>query len=473
MAPERRLRALIVEDDEADAELVAHALRRAGFDLDWRRVQTAEELVAGLDPDPDVVLVDNSLPGFDASRALEVLRRAGSEVPLIVVSGTLGDEAAVELVRRGAADYVLKDHLARLGEAVGSAIERRRLREETRAQAERLRLIGAQAPGAIWTADADLRCTYAGGRDVVVLGSPVAEEVLGRPVPELLGARVPSDAAWDAHRRELRGESIAFEQTRGERIFRCQLEPLRAEGGRVTGVVGVAGDVTAEHEAVSALREREDRIRGLLAGLVEAQEAERARIAADIHDDTIQVMTAVGMRVEALRRRVSAPEDLDALQKVAETVEASIARLRHLLFELRPRALDEEGLAPALREYLDRLEGTVHGSLDNRLLLEPSLEARTILYRIAQEALVNVRKHAAARRVDVLLEQQGEGTYVRIADDGRGFDPGAPEVTPRGHVGLLSMKERAEMAGGWWRIESAPGAGTTVEFWVPEIQPSR
>ncbi len=467
---ERRIRALLVEDDEADAELVAHELRRAGFDLDWRRVQTAEELVAGLESEPDVVLVDNSLPGFDATGALEVLRQAGSEVPLIVVSGTLGDEAAVELVRRGAADYVLKDHLARLGEAVGSAIERRRLREETRAQAERLRLIGAQAPGAVWTTDADLRCTYAGGRDVGLLGSSVADELLGQPLPRLLGAREPTDAAWDAHRLALRGESVVFEQTRDDRVFSCHLEPLREAGGRVTGVVGVASDVTSERRALGALREREERIRRLLAGLVEAQEAERARIAADIHDDTIQVMTEVGMRVESFRRRLSAPEDVEALARVAETVESSIARLRHLLFELRPRALDEEGLAPALRQYLDRLEDTVQATLDNRLSLEPSPEARTILYRIAQEALVNVRKHAAARRVEVLLEQQGEGTYVRIADDGRGFDPGAPEVTPRGHVGLLSMKERAEMAGGWWRIESAPGAGTTVEFWVPEIR---
>jgi signal transduction histidine kinase len=139
------------------------------------------------------------------------------------------------------------------------------------------------------------------------------------------------------------------------------------------------------------------------------------------------------------------------------------------MFELRPRVLDEDGLAPVLRVCLDDLsEQTKIGcTLSNRLGEEPPAAARTVLYRIAQEALANVRKHANAKRVDVVLEPREEGYAVKITDDGGGFDPSATEQTLPGHLGLATMRERAETASGWWRIGSTPGSGTTVEFWVP------
>jgi PAS domain S-box-containing protein len=234
-------------------------------------------------------------------------------------------------------------------------------------------------------------------------------------------------------------------------------------------VVVVTSDITERKWAEEELRHSHERIRDLLGHLIRAQEEERARMAADIHDDSIQVMSAVGMRLEALRRRLHDPEALEGLKPLEETVTSAIARLRHLMFELRPRALDEEGLAPALRVYLDDLsEQTRIGcTLANRLGEEPSAAARTVLYRIAQETLVNVRKHANAKRVDVVLEPRAGGYAVKITDDGSGFDLSAAEQTLPGHLGLASMRQRAETAGGWWRIESTPGSGTTVEFWVP------
>ena len=105
----------------------------------------------------------------------------------------------------------------------------------------------------------------------------------------------------------------------------------------------------------------------------------------------------------------------------------------------------------------------------NRLDDEPAPEARAILYRVALEALTNVRKHADARRVEVLLERRGAGVVLRVRDDGSGFElpePGAPAEP--GHIGLVSMRERAEAAGGRFEMSSTPGSGTTVEFWMPE-----
>lgn len=217
------------------------------------------------------------------------------------------------------------------------------------------------------------------------------------------------------------------------------------------------------------LRETDEERRALLARLVKAQEEERQRIASDIHDDSIQMLTALTLRLDLFRRRLDNPDLLEMLGEIEQAARLSIGRLRHLIFELRPPALDHEGLTAALRLHLEqtRIDTGLEYSLESRLPAEPDVETRTILYRIAQEALGNVCKHARAKRIDVLLEETEEGILVRIADDGTGFSVMETGRYQPGHLGLVSMRERAEIVGGWWRLDSAPGRGTTVEFLVP------
>jgi starch phosphorylase len=117
------VRVLIVEDDAADAELIVAELRRSGFDLSWERVQTEEEYLARLADSPEIVLADYALPQFSGGRALELLQQLGLGIPFIVVSGTIGEEAAAEIIKRGATDYILKSSLARLGPAVTRALQ--------------------------------------------------------------------------------------------------------------------------------------------------------------------------------------------------------------------------------------------------------------------------------------------------------------------------------------------------------------
>jgi signal transduction histidine kinase len=209
--------------------------------------------------------------------------------------------------------------------------------------------------------------------------------------------------------------------------------------------------------------------RRLLARLVRAQEEERQTIASDIHDDSIQVMTAVGMRLYSLRKRLSEEDQVAAVDDFARSITEATRRLRSLMFELRPPALDREGLTAALRLYIDQTteEDGPDYALDDRLTVEPSPEIRAVVYRIVQEALTNIRKHAQAKRVAILVESTDGGVRVRIADDGVGLPEGQSDRSAPGHMGLSAMRERAEMAAGWWRIESAPGQGAVVEFWIP------
>ncbi|MEX0990680.1 MAG: PAS domain S-box protein [Actinomycetota bacterium] len=216
------------------------------------------------------------------------------------------------------------------------------------------------------------------------------------------------------------------------------------------------------------LRRADGQRRQLLARVVRAQEEERQRIASDIHDDSIQKMAAVGLRLESLRRRFA--EDAEArgqVDQIEETVKVSIERLRHLMFELWPPALERHGLADAVRTELDQTKATsgLDYVLSDELETEPPPETRTVAYRIIQEAVSNIRKHAEASTVEVTLANRDGGIDVKVSDDGRGIEE--TPTSPPGHLGLSAMHERAEMAGGWVRINGRSGRGTTVEFWLP------
>ena len=268
------------------------------------------------------------------------------------------------------------------------------------------------------------------------------------------------------------------------------LVPLRADG-RVIGAIGMARngrgrpyteeDQTllkqlAAHASVAIenarlmdeLRRSDEERKGLLRRLVAAQEEERRRIAADLHDDSVQAMVAVDLRLATLRRELAGSEGAAKLRSLMKTVELAVARLRRLMFELRPPALDRDGLVAAIREYIDQTEDDgVEYKLASRLTEDVPEEARVAIYRITQEALANVRRHARATAVSIVLEPKGDGVYVRITDDGAGFPAGKDEAPHPGHLGFVAMRERAESVGGWWQISSVPGTGTTVEFWIP------
>jgi signal transduction histidine kinase len=219
-------------------------------------------------------------------------------------------------------------------------------------------------------------------------------------------------------------------------------------------------------EQANSTAERASRERSkLLAHIVEAQEDERRRIAVDVHDDYLQALTAVRMQLERLHDSLDLPEQRESAARLVHDVSATTERMRSLVFDLRPPALDWAGVASALRLYLEetRERFGLGYQLESRLDEEPPPEVRVIAYRIAQEAITNVVKHAQASTVEVALSALDGGMHVTVRDDGQGVRS-APSARS---FGLAAMRERAESAGGWWRLDTAPGAGTTVEFWLP------
>jgi signal transduction histidine kinase len=229
----------------------------------------------------------------------------------------------------------------------------------------------------------------------------------------------------------------------------------------------VAEQTQELQQMVTDLREVDSHRRRLMSHIVTAQEEERHRIAGDVHDDPVQRVVALNMRLQLLRRALSDPEHVEIVDKLLDSVGTCIRSLRHLLFELRSPTLDEQGLGAAIREYVDERDAEFAYRVADLLEEQPPSETRVVLYRIAQEAIANVCKHAQASELAVTISGRDGGFLVEIQDNGVGFGGDMPATSARGHLGLSSMRERAELAGGWCEILSLPGEGTTVRFFLP------
>jgi PAS domain S-box-containing protein len=318
--------------------------------------------------------------------------------------------------------------------------------------------------------------------------SPQIERMLGYSVdewqrdPELwISSMHPEDRerVLAEHResnrtgRPYHAEYRIFASDRSERWFRDEAVIVRNDAGEPLFWRGVMLDVTEQKRTEAQLRQSlamlsrtmEER-RVLLQRLEAAQEEERRRIAAGIHDESIQTLSAADLQVQALRGSLEG-DAAAALAEIHEMLKGTVDGLRHLLFELRPPVLDQEGLAAALEQYL-AVEGGPAFTVRDALSAEPAPDVRAVLFRMAQEAVTNVRKHAAASSVEITLAEESGGIRMRVSDDGAGFDPSLVDEPPRpGHIGLPTMFERAEMVGGRCTVETAPGHGTVVDCWVP------
>jgi signal transduction histidine kinase len=220
---------------------------------------------------------------------------------------------------------------------------------------------------------------------------------------------------------------------------------------------GLASEVASQTERKRAMQT-----------VLRATEQERIRLAADLHDGPVQELTALRYGLTRARNRIQRgqPEQAEGLlAELEDELASGITGLRRLMAELRPAVLDEQGLEVALHNQVRAFEATsgvacaISTGLHSRLA--PDLE--TVLYRVTQETLNNVGKHAGASRVTVSLEAENGSVRLRINDDGVGFDPAvAAKLLSEGHFGLAGMRERVEMVGGRLTIDSAPGKGTSV-----------
>ncbi|MDA1218864.1 MAG: GAF domain-containing protein [Chloroflexi bacterium] len=265
-----------------------------------------------------------------------------------------------------------------------------------------------------------------------------------------------------ADRRE-----ISFELSNGLRTFEIDVEPMRDASGKVIGLTLAAMDIT-EHNRVEALRAARDEAQTLSQRLVASQEAERRRIAQELHDEMGQLLTGVRLTLERSTRASTAAARTHLIGEAQNLVDELMARVRNLSLDLRPSMLDDLGLLPTLEWYIRRYTERTNIrvtfqpiSLDQRL--PPEVE--TAAYRICQEALTNIARHAGVDQAEVRLEIKGDTLVVQVNDSGAGFKP--EDVSSLASSGLSGMRERVRVLGGQLILESSPGQGTRLTAELP------
>lgn len=298
-----------------------------------------------------------------------------------------------------------------------------------------------------------------------------ATEATNRNIAELTIPQMQAEQAAEIMSELRQGKSWMGEfevRQRDGATFTAHVinSPIADEQGNLTGIVGASIDISKQKFAEKVQREKET-----LQKLVNAQEEERKRLARDLHDHLGQQLTVMRMKLE--RMKLLCEDKTELCDKVAEsqTIARNIdADLSFLAWELRPAALNDLGLVHALTDYINKwqrhsdIEAEFHASGLNVIKLLPEIE--TNIYRIAQEALNNIWKHAHSKQVGVILKRQLADVLLIIEDDGIGFDEEEKAKTGTG-FGLAGMRERAALVSGTVEIESQAGKGTTIFVRIP------
>jgi len=474
------IQVLLVEDNPGDAGLLQVGLEATyqgqfAFQL-AQRLAIAEELLATRPY--NIILLDLQLPDSTGLDTLDRLAAKANGVPILVMTGQTDQAMAMEAVRRGADDYLIKGESTSraIARAIRYAMDRQaaqkalqdayaqleqRVRDRTadlratvealRQSQDRLARVVSDAPIILWTASPEGVITFVAGR-IEPLGME-QQDIIGKPITLLAGG----DHIRQPFQQALDGWQTSTELHQGVLVFEARLGPLRDSAGNITGALCVATDVTEKRRVENEL---------LL-----ATEREQRRIGRDLHDSIQGSIAGTAMMIDVLARDLQPTNEPAAqrLRQIKSLLHDTLAQVRGLAKGLCPVELKADGLMNALRMLASTISSMFR--VDCRLecpqsvLLENETMA-TNLYFIAQEAINNAVKHAKGRQILISLEQSGDLLRLAIEDNGAGLSPDIIRDPAACGLGLRTMQYRARLINGDLRIGSGRLGGTLVECTV-------
>ena len=473
------MRILMVEDNPGDVRLLREHLV-GNRSLEVFQLVHADRLGPALESldkaSFDAVLLDLSLPDSQGVATLTTMHAAKPGMPIVVMTSLDDEVLGLQLLQSGAQDYLVKAEVTAslLRRSLRYAVERKRAEVELRRSEIFLESIVENIPHMIFVKDASqlrfVRINKAG------------EELLGHTRQNLIGKsdyelfpKEEADFFTGADRDVLRNckvldipEEPILTMAKGQRCLHTKKIPILDENGQPLYLLGISEDITERKRAETQLQRSFELLRTLSQRLDVVREEERTRISRELHDELGVRMTCMKMdlsRLQAMLRESLFPREKmeEKIRSMSAEADSTIAEVQRLAAELRPGVLDDLGLVAAIEwqcQDFERRSGIrclCEASFD-QIMISPS--RATAAFRICQEALTNVARHAKATFVRVLIKEKGDDVLIEIQDNGQGIPP--EKLNDAGSLGLLGMKERSMAIGGWLDIAGWPGKGTTV-----------
>ncbi|HEU5100291.1 MAG TPA: response regulator [Roseiflexaceae bacterium] len=449
---------LIVDDEPTGRETLAALLLNQRYQLHFA-ANGAEALTQVAELQPDLVLLDVMMPGIDGFEVCRRIRAAPlfGEVPIILLTALDDRESRLRGIGAGADDFISKPFDRIELRARVKTITRLNRYQRLLAERAKLAHVIEFAPDGLLIVDQVGTIALANPATVHLLGAGAAGELLGRHITSLLAPDQRAACQVSLERVIAGAGAVRLESM------------LQGPGGLRTPIEMHIGFLSWDGRPAAQIIAR-DIIQRKQAELLEE---ERRLIGYELHDGLAQIVISTHQHLQAFaaRHRPRALPTRAELDRVLDLARRSVTEIRRVIAGLRPTALDDFGLAAALRMHVAALQAdgwaiSFRESLGTTRLA-PTVE--TVIYRIAQEALTNVRKHAQTTRVAVRLAREDHWLRLEVQDWGCGFEP-TDLVSGAGfgeRIGLRGMRERAAILGGRWSVHSSPGTGTLIVAEIP------
>jgi len=459
------LKILHLEDLPSDAELVGRVLRKAKIEFEMKVVVDRPEFVQALrEFKPDIILSDHSLPAFNSLEALRITKEEGIEAPLILVTATVSEEYAVNVIQEGASDYILKDRLERLPNAVRNALDKKQMDEARRDADDALRLseqkyklLFEANPMPMWMfSKHSMRIVDVNSAAIGHYGYS-REEFLSLPAENLwnrAGAGMYQSGVWKQQKKN--GAFIDVEVIAHELMH--DQEPV---------ILVLAIDITEKLRAQADLARQAEIQRKLITQTsIQVQEREREEIGKELHDNINQILAATRLHLDLAIQECSEESVSEVLVRCYKNLSVAMEEIRQLTQSLVAPTLGGVSLDKALAKLI----GDIPSTSSLRLSLDTSgyrsdihdEDLKLTCYRIAQVQLSNIIRHSRAKNASIGL-RKGECLVLTIADDGVGF---RPEAKTRG-IGLRNIRNRVGYYNGDFSIDSEPGMGCVLTVTIP------
>ncbi|MHC1744810.1 MAG: response regulator [Syntrophobacteraceae bacterium] len=467
---------IIVDDETAHFELMKRATLKEYPGASIHHFTDGGSCLQGIRAiNPDVIIADYRLPGMSGIELLQSLNDRHESIPVILVTGQGDESIAAQAIKQGAQDYLVKsaDSFLLIPGILAKAVSERRLRECLETTERCFQDLAVSTLTWIWEIDPQGRYTYS---------NSVVEAILGYRPEEVLG-RHCSDFFPDEHRADLWLTMSRIMEARGPLsglvrplvhklgqgvIMESNGIPLIDRAGSLLGYRGMDRDITQRRQA-------EEHIHLLTRQLMRAQEYERQKLSRDLHDTIAQDLSSLKIGIETLLDDVpeSDPRARDKIARLTDMLQRTIAAVRDLSYDLRPVTLDQLGLVQTIQQLSEEFSQRngievdfLSAGMDD---LELGYEMRITLFRLIQEGLNNVRKHAQAHRVSLRLVASYPKIILQIEDDGMGFhvQERMTSAIRERRMGLRSMEERVALLGGAMKLDSRPMQGTRIRIEVP------